>query len=99
MQLTHTHYLLGIYDFTGSEASYTRRMAAWLARAGSSPANKQIALMCHPATSSDQFNASDPIRQARIIEFSVLGSELLPALLRRYGLQLTGIDSSRRLVV
>lgn len=98
MQLTHTHYLLGIYDFSGGEALYGKRMIGWLARASSNPANQRIALMCHPAIPSDQPHPNDPIQRARVIEFALLSSDQLPTLLSRYNLQLTLVDGSRRLI-
>jgi len=68
--LTSATALSGIYDFTGDQAAYARRMARWL---GASPAG--TVLMCHPGTGeADAAAPPDPIADARPREWAHLGS-------------------------
>ncbi|MDO8770415.1 MAG: ChbG/HpnK family deacetylase [Burkholderiaceae bacterium] len=63
--------LFGVYNFTGGEAGYARRMTQWLSRA---PAG--CIIMCHPALGGlDAGDADDGIAAARQWEFDYLASD------------------------
>lgn len=62
--------LVGVYGFDGDAAGYARRLRHWLSVAGDGDL-----LMCHPATMCP---ADDPIADARIAEYQVLGGPLFP---------------------
>ena len=71
---------MGIYDFTGDQADYARRMAGWLSAA---PAGSLI--MCHPAQA---VVPGDAIGTARAQEFAYLGSDDFSRALARAGVRL-----------
>lgn len=56
--------LLGVYGFDASPSGYRRLLLHWLSRAVDGSL-----LMCHPSTSP---SASDPIGNARLVEYQVL---------------------------
>lgn len=71
--------LSGIYNFSGDQAAYARRMAGWLS---ASPAG--TVLMCHPGTGeTDAAAPPDPIADARAREWAHLGSALFTEQLTR----------------
>lgn len=67
VRVPHSALLSGIYDFSGGQAAYARRMARWLQQA---PAG--TVLMCHPA---DGVGADDTIGPARAWEHAYLASD------------------------
>jgi predicted glycoside hydrolase/deacetylase ChbG (UPF0249 family) len=72
--------LLGIYDFSGDESGYARRMQAWL-----QTAPQGCIIMCHPAA---RIEAGDSIGTARVQEYAYLGSAAFATLLAQSGVQL-----------
>ncbi|MDO8248874.1 MAG: ChbG/HpnK family deacetylase, partial [Rhodoferax sp.] len=72
--------LLGIYDFTGTEAHYAGRMDGWLRAA---PAGSII--MCHPALATEP---GDAIGAARAREFAYLSGADFPTALANARVQL-----------
>jgi predicted glycoside hydrolase/deacetylase ChbG (UPF0249 family) len=72
--------LLGIYDFSGDEMAYGRRMDGWL-----QAAPRRSIIMCHPAQGA---LADDPIGAARDREFSYLAGAAFPAALQRAAVQI-----------
>lgn len=68
----HNHHLLGVYDFQGGAARYRWLLAGWLREAGDADL-----LMCHPSARRDP---ADPLSDARLAEYRVLGSEDFAAL-------------------
>jgi chitin disaccharide deacetylase len=78
--LTGASALLGIYDFTGSQARYAELMEGWLRDA---PTGSII--MCHPAQAAE---AGDEIGPARVWEHAYLSSPDFPAALATAGVQL-----------
>ncbi len=74
--VTSSKALSGVYDFSGTEEHYARRMHCWLE---SSPAGATI--MCHPARKADR---SDPISAARGCEFAYLSGPEFPAALTQW---------------
>ncbi|MEY4884137.1 MAG: hypothetical protein RIS34_1991 [Pseudomonadota bacterium] len=79
-KLARAEALLGIYDFSGDQAAYARRMAGWLSAA---PAGS--ILMCHPAQAVEP---GDTIGAARAQEFAYLGSNDFSLALARAGVRL-----------
>ena len=73
---TSSKALSGVYDFSGTEEHYARRMSCWLE---TSPAGATI--MCHPARKADR---SDPISAARGCEFAYLSGPEFPAALMQW---------------
>jgi hypothetical protein len=78
--MTGATALLGIYDFSGSQARYADLMAGWLRAA---PAASII--MCHPALAAE---SGDVIGPARKQEFAYLSGDDFPATLARAGVEL-----------
>jgi predicted glycoside hydrolase/deacetylase ChbG (UPF0249 family) len=72
--------LLGIYDFTGDQATYRQAMTQWLAHA---PTGGII--MCHPAQASE---AGDDIGPARVWEHAYLNGADFPKDLAMASVQL-----------
>jgi chitin disaccharide deacetylase len=70
---TTSRDLSGVYDFSGNNEHYARRMTVWLQ---SSPEGATI--MCHPARQAD---SSDSIGAARACEFAYLSGAQFPAAL------------------
>ncbi|MFL9711355.1 ChbG/HpnK family deacetylase [Methylobacillus sp. Pita1] len=65
-----TDTLLGVYAFDSSAATYQKQLRRWLAMAGKEiGAGRLCALMCHPGLAGT--DGTDPIRQARPIEYEV----------------------------
>ena len=62
--------LLGVYDFTGGDAAYRRRLQGWL-----SVARSGDVLMCHPSAGD---GAATPHDAARIAEYRVLAAMTFP---------------------
>ncbi|WP_240538350.1 ChbG/HpnK family deacetylase [Rhodoferax sp. PAMC 29310] len=71
--------LLGIYDFTGDQASYGQAMTQWLAQA---PTGSII--MCHPAQAAE---SGDGIGPARVWEFAYLNGDDFPVALHAAGVE------------
>ena len=71
--------LLGVYGFNADRAAYEALLTGWLASAPDG-----TALMCHPALSAEPFDA---IAQARLVEYDLLGSPVLPDLLARFQIE------------
>lgn len=68
-----TDTLLGVYGFDSSAASYQKQLRTWLAMAGKEiGAGRLCALMCHPGLPGT--DVTDPIRQARSVEYEVFCS-------------------------
>ena len=83
-RLTSAGGLSGIYDFSGDQDAYARRMAHWLALAPSG-----TVLMCHPASGAvDRQAPPDPIAAARRHEMAHLQSELFQRQLSSAGVNL-----------
>lgn len=78
--LVSARALLGIYDFTGDQATYGRAMAHWLAQAPTGSI-----LMCHPAQAAE---AGDEIGPARVWENAYLHSADFSLDLAAAGVQL-----------
>lgn len=72
--------LLGIYDFTGTQADYAHLMDGWLKAA---PTGSII--MCHPALAGEP---GDVIGPARAQEFGYLASDAFALALEQAGVQL-----------
>jgi predicted glycoside hydrolase/deacetylase ChbG (UPF0249 family) len=78
--------LLGIYDFSGDERAYARRMRAWL-----NDAPQGSIIMCHPAMKAED---DDGIGQARAHEYAYLGgAEFADALAQSHVQLVRGIAS------
>lgn len=71
--------LLGVYGFNADRAAYQALLTGWLASAPDG-----TALMCHPALSTEP---SDAIARARLVEYDLLGSPVLPDLLARFHIE------------
>lgn len=71
--------LLGVYDFSGTQAAYGERMQAWL-----HAVPPGAILMCHPAQA---LVVEDSIGAARVREFGYLGSAAFAAALEQAGVQ------------
>ena len=78
--LARARGLLGIYDFTGDQATYRQAMAQWLAQAAPGSI-----IMCHPAQASE---AGDGIGPARVWEHAYLSGADFPWDLAVAGVQL-----------
>lgn len=68
--LVRARDLLGIYDFTGDQATYGQAMTQWLAQASTGSI-----IMCHPAQASE---AGDDIGPARVWEHAYLSGADFP---------------------
>ena len=68
--LARARGLLGIYDFTGDQATYRQAMAQWLAQAATGSI-----IMCHPAQASE---TGDDIGPARVWEHAYLSGADFP---------------------
>lgn len=79
--------LLGIYDFTGDQATYGRAMAHWLAQAPTGSI-----LMCHPAQAAE---AGDEIGPARVWEHAHLHSADFAQDLAAAGIQIARGQEAR----
>lgn len=78
-------HLLGVYDFRGDTVRYLALLEGWLAAASDGDV-----LMCHPA---ETMPPSDPIAQARRIEYRVLSAPLFDDLLVEHGVQVLPFSS------
>ena len=72
--------LLGIYDFTGDQATYQRSMTQWLAQAQTGSI-----IMCHPGMVAE---TGDEIGAARVWEHAYLSGDDFPTALAKAGVQL-----------
>jgi predicted glycoside hydrolase/deacetylase ChbG (UPF0249 family) len=87
-RLAHKHgfrysaQLLGVYDFTGTEAEYLRRISEWFHYAKTSPYIP--ALMCHPAIDNGTTpDSHDVIHAARLREYQIFSGNAFGNLLKQ----------------
>lgn len=87
-RLAHKHgfrysaQLLGVYDFTGTEAEYLRRLSEWFHYAKTSPYIP--ALMCHPAIDNGTGpDSHDVIHTARLREYQIFSGAAFGSLLKQ----------------
>ena len=82
--VSSARWLSGIYDFSGDQTGYARRMAEWLTKAPPG-----TVLMCHPASAAADSQAPvDPIAAARRHEMAYLQSPTFADQLRSQGIKL-----------
>lgn len=79
--------LLGVYGFDLTVEQYTSRLTRWLQRAKAGDV-----FMFHPARTDSPM---DPISRARQIEYSVLHSDIWPAMLTRLGIEPVTVPGPR----
>jgi len=79
-RIPHNADFAGIYDFSSS-SGFAERMSQWIADVSDGGL-----IVCHPAQAAPL--NGDPIAAAREWEFSHLGSDAFPSLLRRWNVQL-----------
>ena len=82
-------HLLGVWDFGGDERRYLALVRQWLRQA-----RPGDLWMCHPAVFP---SPGDPIAAARVVEYEVLASPELGALLREAGVRVLPMSQMQRI--
>jgi len=84
MGFAQNRHLLGVYDFRGGSARYTRLLAEWIPLAGDADL-----LMCHAGCGRHE---ADPLGEARSAEYEVLASDGFGTHLNEHGMVLEAMS-------